>query len=59
MRRRLGLWLLRGEIDYRVAAAQRLSTDAYSGRGAAGRRGRAWWNGYQRALEALRDSTQL
>ena len=54
VRHLLGIWLLRPEIEAKVVAARTLSQGAYRDETSTrGKRGRAWWQGYERGLEAL------
>ena len=54
--RRLAIAALRSELTEREEAARRkLADQAYQGKGGAGRRGRAWWDGYAHAIRALRE----
>ena len=57
LRRRLALRLLRPELEGRIAAARKLSEEAYQTT-KNGRSGRAWWNGYEHALQRLIDGEE-
>ncbi len=55
--RRLAIRLLRAELDAREAAARKLAAGAYQ-EGGAGRRGRAWWDGYAHGVAAIAKNHQ-
>jgi hypothetical protein len=59
MRRRLAIWLLRGELHARRESAHAYSQAEWRSSSAGNKRGRTWWNGYERALEALESGTGL
>ena len=52
--RRVALRILQHELEEREEAARLLADEAYQDRGRAGKRGRAWWDGYAHATRAIR-----
>jgi hypothetical protein len=57
--RRFAIWLLRDELRARRAAAYSFSQAEWRGQGNANKRGRVFWNGYDRALASLEQGTDL